>query len=281
MVGHLLWYHPAVLKLKDLINDGRLGRIQYIYSNRLHLGRFRQEENILWSFAPHDISVILGLVGELPDSVSAHGGSYLHNRIADVTVSVMSFPSGVKAHVFVSWLHPYKEQKLVVVGDRAMAVFDDVEEKDKLVLYRHSVGWRNRVPVANRAEAQPVEVEWAEPLRAECLHFLECIRTGARPRTDGEEGLRVLGVLQQCQESLGVASSTTAVAVPPVARSYFAHETAVIDEGAEVGEGTTIWHFSHVLKNSRVGKNCRIGQNVVIGPNVTVGSGSRIGPSTR
>jgi UDP-2-acetamido-3-amino-2,3-dideoxy-glucuronate N-acetyltransferase len=121
MVGHLLWYHPAILKLKELIDDGRLGRLQYIYSNRLHLGRFRQEENILWSFAPHDISVILGLVGELPDSVSAHGGSYLHNRIADVTVSVLSFPSGVKAHVFVSWLHPFKEQKLVVVGDRAMA----------------------------------------------------------------------------------------------------------------------------------------------------------------
>ncbi len=276
MVGHLLWYHPAVLKLRDLINDGRLGRIQYIYSNRLHLGRFRQEENILWSFAPHDISVILGLVGELPDGVSAHGGSYLHNQIADVTLSVLSFPSGVKAHVFVSWLHPYKEQKLVVVGDRAMAVFDDVEEKDKLVLYPHSVGWRNHVPVANRAEAQPVEVEWAEPLRAECLHFLECIRAGTQPRTDGEEGLRVLGVLQQCQESLGVAPPTAAVALPPVARSYFAHETAVIDEGAEVGGGTTIWHFSHVLKNSRIGKNCRIGQNVVIGPNVTVGNGVKI-----
>jgi len=276
MVGHLLWYHPAILKLKELVDDGRLGRMQYIYSNRLHLGRFRQEENILWSFAPHDISVILGLVGELPDSVSAHGGSYLHNRIADVTMSVLSFPSGVKAHVFVSWLHPFKEQKLVVVGDRAMAVFDDVEKKDKLVLYPHSIGWRNHVPVATRAEAEPVEVEWTEPLRAECLHFLECIQAGTRPRTDGEEGLRVLGVLQRCQESLGAASSTTAVGVPPVARSYFAHETALIDEGAEIGEGTTIWHFSHVLKNSRIGKNCRIGQNVVIGPNVSVGDGVKI-----
>ena len=278
MVGHLLWYHHAVLKLKELVDTGRLGRIQYIYSNRLHLGRFRQEENILWSFAPHDISVILGLVGELPDSVSAHGASYLHNQIADVTVSVLSFPSGVKAHVFVSWLHPFKEQKLVVVGDRAMAVFDDVEKKDKLLLYPHSIGWRNQVPVASRAEAQPVEVEGGEPLRAECLHFLECIRTGARPRTDGEEGLRVLGVLQQCQEALG-AVPPRAAAIPdglPVSRPYFAHETAVIDEGAEIGEGTTIWHFSHVLKNSRVGKHCRIGQNVVIGPNVAVGDGVKI-----
>ncbi len=276
MVGHLLWYHPAVLKLKELVDDGRLGRMQYIYSNRLHLGRFRQEENILWSFAPHDISVILGLVGELPDSVSAHGASYLHNQIADVTVSVLSFPSGVKAHVFVSWLHPFKEQKLVVVGDRAMAVFDDVEKKDKLLLYPHSIGWRNHIPVARRAEATPVEVESVEPLRAECLHFLECIRSGARPRTDGEEGLRVLSVLQQCQERLGAAPPATGAAALPVSRPYFAHETAVLDEGAEIGEGTTIWHFSHVLKNSRVGKNCRIGQNVVIGPNVTVGDGVKI-----
>jgi UDP-2-acetamido-3-amino-2,3-dideoxy-glucuronate N-acetyltransferase len=278
MVGHLLWYHPAVLKLKEFVDNGCLGRMQYIYSNRLHLGRFRQEENILWSFAPHDISVILGLVGELPDSVSAHGGSYLHNQIVDVTVSALSFPSGVKAHVFVSWLHPFKEQKLVVVGDRAMAVFDDVEKKDKLLLYPHSIDWRNHVPVASRAEAQPVEVEWAEPLRAECLHFLECIRTGTRPRTDGEEGLRVLSVLQRCQEALGAVPpvAATNADAPPVGRSYFAHETAVIDEGAEIGEGTTIWHFSHVLKDSRVGKQCRIGQNVVVGPNVAVGNGVKI-----
>ena len=131
MVGHLLWYHPAVLKLQALIDSGELGRIQYIYSNRLNLGKIRREENILWSFAPHDISVILGLLGEMPELVQAQGGNYLHQRIADVTVSLLSFPSGVKAHIFVSWLHPFKEQKLIVVGDRKMAVFDDVEKKDK------------------------------------------------------------------------------------------------------------------------------------------------------
>ena len=118
MVGHLLWYHPAILKLKELITNGELGRIQYIYSSRLNLGKIRREENILWSFAPHDISVILGLLGEMPDAVYAQGGNYLHPQIADVTVSLLSFPSGVRAHIFVSWLHPFKEQKLVVVGDR-------------------------------------------------------------------------------------------------------------------------------------------------------------------
>ncbi len=138
MVGHLLWYHPAVLRLKELIQAGELGRIRYIYSNRLNLGKIRREENILWSFAPHDISVILGLLDEMPESVRAQGGNHLHDQIADVTVSLLAFPSGIKAHVFVSWLHPYKEQKLIVVGERQMAVFDDVEEENKLTLYPHS-----------------------------------------------------------------------------------------------------------------------------------------------
>ena len=158
MVGHLLWYHPAVLKLKELLDDGTLGRIQYIYSHRLNLGKIRREENILWSFAPHDISVILGLLDEMPDAVQSQGGNYLHPQIADVTVSLLSFPSGVKAHIFVSWLHPFKEQKLVVVGDRKMAVFNDVEPTDKLVLYPHSIEWKNQLPVANKAEAEIVDI---------------------------------------------------------------------------------------------------------------------------
>ena len=180
MVGHLLWYHPAVVKLKTLVEHGELGRVEYIYSNRLNLGKIRREENIFWSFAPHDISVILGLVGEMPESIQAQGGNYLHDKIADVTLSLLSFPSGVKAHVFVSWLHPYKEQKLIVVGDRQMAVFDDVA-KNKLVLYPHSIKWQNHQPVPDRAEGQPVPLEVTEPLRAECLHFLDCIQSREIP----------------------------------------------------------------------------------------------------
>lgn len=285
MVGHILWYHPAILRLKELIDTGELGRIQYIYSNRLNLGKIRQEENILWSFAPHDISVILGLLGEMPDSVQAQGGNYLHQQIADVTVSLLSFPSGVKAHIFVSWLHPFKEQKLIVVGDHKMAVFDDVEKKDKLLLYPHTIDWKNHIPVANKAEARPVPFDNIEPLRAECLHFLECIQTRNRPRTDGEEGLRALTVLQQCQESLtldvrretlNVKRKIEDVSPLHVPRVYFAHESAFIDEGVEIGEGTSIWHVSHILKGSVIGKNCKIGQNVVIGPNVTIGNRCKI-----
>jgi UDP-2-acetamido-3-amino-2,3-dideoxy-glucuronate N-acetyltransferase len=275
MVGHLLWYHPAVLRLHELVKQGELGRIRYIYSNRLNLGKIRREENILWSFAPHDVSVILGLLGEMPDRIEAQGGNYLHEQISDVTVSLLSFPSGVKAHIFVSWLHPFKEQKLIVVGDQKMAVFDDLESEHKLLLYPHTIEWKNHVPIANRAEAQMVRFDPDEPLRAECRHFLHCIETRETPRTDGREGLRVLQVLQDCQDALGRGhkSGGKIAAKRP---SYFAHESAFIDDGAAIGEGTNIWHVSHVLKNSRVGKNCRIGQNVVIGPNVTVGDGVKI-----
>jgi UDP-2-acetamido-3-amino-2,3-dideoxy-glucuronate N-acetyltransferase len=275
MVGHLLWYHPAVLKLKELIEAGELGRIEYIYSNRLNLGTIRREENILWSFAPHDISVILGLLDEMPAVVQAQGGNYLHRQIADVTVSLLSFPSGVKAHIFVSWLHPFKEQKLIVVGDRKMAVFDDVESKDKLLLYPHSIDWKHHIPVANKAEAERVPFDAEEPLRAECLHFLDCVRTRRRPRTDGTEGLRVLTVLQQCQQALSEEQQKARQPHEP-AGSYFAHQSAFIDDEVEIGDGTQIWHTSHILKGSRIGKNCKIGQNVVVGPHVTLGEAVKI-----
>ena len=274
MVGHLLWYHPAILKLKQLIDDGELGRIRYIYSNRLNLGMIRREENILWSFAPHDISVILGLIGEMPHHVEAHGGNYLHDRIADVTVSLLSFPSGIKAHVFVSWLHPYKEQKLIVVGERQMAVFDDVAEDHKLMLYPHVILWKGQTPVPNKAKGRPVQIDKSEPLRDECAHFLECIDHRRTPRTDGAEGLRVLSVLQQCQDALQQQSAPKA----PVTRapSYFVHESAFIDDAVEIGSGTSIWHVSHVLRDSCIGKDCRIGQNVVIGPRARIGDSVKI-----
>jgi UDP-2-acetamido-3-amino-2,3-dideoxy-glucuronate N-acetyltransferase len=277
MVGHLLWYHPAILKLKTLIQAGELGRIQYVYSNRLNLGKIRREENILWSFAPHDISVILGLLGETPNSVRAQGGNYLHEQIADTTVTLLSFPSGVKAHIFVSWLHPFKEQKLIVVGDRKMAVFDDMEKKDKLLLYPHSIEWKSQVPIANRAEAQSVEISTQEPLLEECAHFLESVRSRSRPRTDGEEGLRVLSVLQQCQAALESKDHGRSRSVGSKgSQKWFVHDSAFIDESVEIGEGTSIWHVSHILKGSKIGKSCKIGQNVVIGPNVIIGDGVKV-----
>ena len=277
MVGHLLWYHPAVCKLKELLDAGDLGKIQYIYSNRLNLGKIRREENILWSFAPHDISVILGLLGEMPEDVYVHGGNYLQDQIADVTMSVFSFASGVKAHVYVSWLHPFKEQRLVVVGDKKMAVFDDVQEPArKLLLYPHSIEWENQIPVARKAESEAVAFESKEPLRLECSHFLDCVRDRRTPRTDGEEALRVLSVLEACQKSLTNPRTVVSVGDPAPKPPYFVHETSCVDEDVEIGDGTTIWHYCHVLRHSKVGKDCRIGQNVMIGPAVTVGDSVKI-----
>lgn len=274
MVGHLLWYHPCVRKLKELVADGALGKVAYIYSNRLNMGKLRREENVLWSFAPHDVSVILGLVGELPVSAYSQGSNYLHSEIADTTVSLITFASGLKAHIFVSWLHPFKEQKLIIVGSKQMAVFDDVAPwEQKLQLYPHNVEWSEQGPVAQKAEVAYVPVEASEPLREECAHFLACIGSRKQPLTDAEEGIRVLKVLNACQRALETGEEQQVD--PPFTRSMI-HPTAIVDEGATVGDGSKIWHFSHVLTGSAIGEGCNIGQNVVVGPNVRIGSGCRI-----
>ncbi|KAA0215044.1 MAG: gfo/Idh/MocA family oxidoreductase [Leptolyngbya sp. PLA3] len=200
MVGHLLEYHPAILKLKELVDAGALGKIRYVISNRLNLGKIRTEENALWSFAPHDIAVILRLVGSSPIEVVATGGSYVSPNIADVTVTQLLFADGVRSHVFVSWLHPFKEQKLVVVGSKKMASFDDVAKK--LVLYDQRVDWQEGQPVPVKGEGVEVDFGTAEPLMAECEHFLACVRTRSTPRTDGLNGVRVLQILHGAQQSL-------------------------------------------------------------------------------
>lgn len=273
MVGHILRYHPAVLALQKLIHGGSLGKIYYLYSNRLNIGKIRTEENILWSFAPHDISVILSLLGEMPVRVSCHGSAYLTRDVFDVTMSQFDFPSGVQAHIFVSWLHPVKEQKLVVVGSEKMAVFDDTTD-EKLVLYPHKVEWKNRVPTALKAQGEAVALEMVEPLKAECQHFLDCMASRQTPVTDGREGLRVLSLLDACQRSLlkgGAVIEPDAAEVP-----YFAHESAYVDSGAEVGAGTKIWHFAHILKGARIGKRCVLGQNVNVDGGAVVGNNVKI-----
>ena len=204
MVGHLLEHHPAIIRLQELVEQGELGRLEYIYSNRLNLGKVRREENALWSFAPHDISVILLLLKSMPIQVTATGGTYLQPNIADVTVSTMLFDRGVRAHLFVSWLHPYKEQKLVVVGERRMAVFDDVRKVDKLQIYDKKIDMVNGQFVVEKPEPRAIEFSPSEPLRLECEHFLECLQTRRTPKTDGHDGWRVLKVLEASQRSLSM-----------------------------------------------------------------------------
>ncbi|HEY0352702.1 MAG TPA: Gfo/Idh/MocA family oxidoreductase [Enterovirga sp.] len=203
MVGHILQYHPAFIELRRLVQDGRLGRLYSLVSTRLDIGRIRREEDALWALAPHDVSMVLALVGAEPESVSAQGGYYTHPTIADFTDLRLGFAGGTKAEIRSSWLHPFKEQKLAVIGESAMAVFDDREPWDrKLLLYPHRIADRNGVPFAERAEPQQVAIEQGEPLRQESLHFLDCVRTDRRPVSDGWEGLRVLKVLERASAAL-------------------------------------------------------------------------------
>lgn len=200
MVGHVLEYHPGILKMRELIETGQLGKVRYIYSNRLSFGKIRQEENILWSFAPHDIAIILRMVGAMPFQVCACGGTYLQANIADVTLTSLLFDNGVRAHIHVSWLHPFKEQRLVVIGSEKMASYDDVSKA--LLLYDSYVDLRDgqHVPVKN--DGQSIEFSNDEPLRCECDAFLKAIETRTPPISDGESGLQVLKVLQAAQRSL-------------------------------------------------------------------------------
>jgi UDP-2-acetamido-3-amino-2,3-dideoxy-glucuronate N-acetyltransferase len=203
MVGHILQYHSAVMKLKDLVMNGTLGDVRYIYSSRLNIGKLRTEENVLWSFAPHDISLILMLMGNQPPrKIFAAGGAYVNREVYDTTVTLLEFANGVKAHIFVSWLHPYKEQKLVVVGSKKMAVFDDISE-EKLFIYPHEIKLQDGViPVVHKADYQTVDFIPKQPLREELLHFSQCVADRTTPRTDGREGVRVLEILESAERSL-------------------------------------------------------------------------------
>lgn len=202
MVGHLLLYHPAIIGLKKIIKEGKLGEIRYIYSNRLNFGKLRSEENVLWSFAPHDISVIIDIMG-MPKKIFAVGKTYLQKNIFDIVISAMDFDDGKAAHIFVSWLNPFKEQKLVVIGSKKMAVFDDQSE-DKLMIYPYKIKFDiKKNPEVIKSKVVKVKISNREPLKEEAKHFLDCIDKRKKPITDGESALNVLRVLNDCQKSLG------------------------------------------------------------------------------
>lgn len=200
MVGHLLHYHPAILEIEKIVKNGKIGDIRYIVSHRLNFGKLRKEENVLWSFAPHDISIIRKFLGN-PDNIISFGRSFLNADVPDITVSVLNFNNGKGAHIFVSWLNPFKEQKLTIVGEKGMLVFDD-QAKDKLVLYNHSVRWNADYPEAVKADPKVVKIKNNEPLLEEAKHFIYCIKNRKTPKTDGKEALDVLKILDACQRSI-------------------------------------------------------------------------------
>ncbi len=274
MIGHLLQYHPAYLKLKALIQNNTLGTLKYIYSNRLNVGKIRAEENVLWSFAPHDISMILGLVSSPIERISATGAYCINDTISDFATVNITFKKSIQAHLFVSWLNPFKEQKLIVVGDKGMAVFDDTQEwSQKLQIYPHEITQQEGFSIIKKVEATPIALNPDEPLKKECEHFLECIKKGTSPITNAAEAIRVLEVLSMAQESM---DQHRLLKTEENTEPYFKHESAYIDEGAKIGAGSKIWHFSHILKGVEIGQNTIIGQNVMIGPDVKIGHNCKI-----
>ncbi len=206
MVGHLLEYHPGVRKLKELADAGELGdRIFYIYGNRLNLGKLRADENALWSLGAHDVSVVLHLAQEDPVEVVAHGQSYVRDGVEDVVFCFMRFPSGLSAHLHLSWLDPHKERRFTVVGSQRMATFDDMLTEGKVTVYdkgfdEDARGYGEYITRAGGSFSPPISN--VEPLRVECEHFIHAITTGEAPRSDGASGLRVVRVLEQLQRSL-------------------------------------------------------------------------------
>lgn len=274
MVDHLLEYHPVIRKLKDLVDQGNLGRLLHLTSERLNLGVIRSEENVLWSLAPHDISVILYLLGEEPVEVAAHGAAYLQPGIEDVCYLTMRFASGALGHVHVSWLNPVKTRRLSVVGDRRMAVFDDTAEK-KLLLFDRRAEKSEGAFRLHHGEAEAAPLASKEPLRAMAETFLRSVETGTPPPSDGRDGLRVVRVLRAAQRSMEQGGK-------PVRtdrferKNVFVHESAYIGEGVTIGSGTKVWHFSHMMQGSELGEGCTLGQNVLIGPNVKVGNNVKI-----
>lgn len=202
MVGHLLLFHPAILRIKEYLDKGNLGKLQYIYSNRLNLGTIRQEENILWSFAPHDISVIQYFAGSIPEEVRATGAIFVQKGIQDTTLTYLKFKDNVHAHIYVSWLHPFKEQRLVVIGDKSMMVFEDTLKDDKLKFYRKGFELVDGTPVKIDSEYEKIEFDKTSPLELEQKHFAECVKEGKTPRSDGKNAIEVLETLERAQKEL-------------------------------------------------------------------------------
>jgi predicted dehydrogenase len=213
MVGHLLEYHPGVEKLKQIAESGDLGELHYLYSNRLNLGKLRADENALWSLGAHDVSVVLLLAGEEPSEVMAFGESYMRAGVEDVVFCYLRFPSGLAAHLHLSWLDPHKERRLTVVGSQRMATFDDMELEGKVTVY--DKGFDQDFEsfgeyIARSGDIWSPRVPSDEPLRIECRHFAECVRTGVQPRSDAASGLRVVRVLEALQQALDARAARVA-----------------------------------------------------------------------
>ena len=275
MVGHVLLFHPAIHKVKEMIDSGKIGRLQYIYSNRLNLGTVRTEENILWSFAPHDISIFQYLIGALPTEIVSRGGAFLQPRIHDSTMTVLTYPNNIVGHIFVSWLHPFKEHRLVVIGSKGMLNFDDSTDTKEILFYEKGIDWIKGEPIKRDGPTEVISYEKKMPLTEELRYFIEHLDGSPLKTADGESGAAVLEILERASESLLAGSEFKLAgrhAQPAADLPYYVHPTSYVDDNVEIGEGTKIWHFSHIQPGARIGKKVSIGQNVNVANNVRIGN---------
>jgi UDP-2-acetamido-3-amino-2,3-dideoxy-glucuronate N-acetyltransferase len=278
MVGHVLLFHPAIRKIKELIDGGRLGKLEYLYSNRLNLGTVRTEENILWSFAPHDISIFQFLIGGRPLDVVSRGGAFLQPGIHDSTMTILKYPNNVVGHIFVSWLHPFKEHRFVAIGSKGMVMFEDGQESKGLLFYEKGIDWVRGEPIKREGPTETLEIAPSAPLTEELKHFLAHLDGSPVETADAQNAVEVLEILESATASLLSGKET----IPqdkekkPGKTDFFVHPTAFVDDDVALGEGTKVWHFSHIQSGSRIGKNVSIGQNVNVGNHVTIGNSVKI-----
>ncbi len=276
MVGHVLLFHPAIIKIKEMIDSGKVGKLEYIYSNRLNLGTVRTEENILWSFAPHDISIFEFFIGSNPIEVVSRGGAFLQPGIHDTTMTTLTYPDNVVGHIFVSWLHPFKEHRMVIIGSKGMISFEDSSQEKDILFYEKGIDWVQGEPIKRDGPTEVIPYEKGFPLTNELQYFIDHLDGSKLEIADGQNAFDVLEVLEKATESLrGTALSETAEDIAEE-RNYFVHATSEVDDGVKVGKGTKVWHYSHIQGGSSLGENVSIGQNVNVGNNVKIGNGVKI-----
>lgn len=274
-VGHILEYHPVRGQIRELLASGRLGKLLSARLTRTNLGTIRSAEDVLFSFAPHDIAFALELAGGVPRRVTASGFDLLDRGIADSASVVLEFSgeSRLKVQIYVSWLEPIKEHRSILVGSRGMLEWNDTKGHRGLTLYRTEVGGGKDGCAADAEGREEISLAEGEPLKEELMDFISAVTTGSTPRADGRSGLDVLAVLEAAQKSI---NTNRGVALTEITDDFFLHETAEVHPTATVGRGTRIWHNCHVMKNSIVGENVTLGQNCFVAADVRIGSGTRI-----
>jgi len=276
MVGHVLLFHPAIIRIKELIDSGKIGKLEYIYSNRLNLGTVRTEENILWSFAPHDISIFQYFIDANPIEIVSRGGAFLQSGIHDTTMTTLTYPNNIVGHIFVSWLHPFKEHRMVIIGSQGMVSFEDSSQAKDILFYEKGIDWIQGEPIKRDGPTEVIPYEKGFPLTNELQYFIDHLDGSKLEIADGQNAFDVLEVLEKATQSLQGQTEANLSRPKAEESKFFVHETSAVDENVKIGAGSKIWHYSHIQSGSVIGEKVSIGQNVNIGNNVKIGNGVKI-----